>query len=144
MAEEPTTSKKSPRFDSNMSGHPVFGDLAEKLPQFRLPTFLQVLNRVRFLKKNHRFNRESSLRPIYNLVATELEAIWKDAFVVPVVNSHSLATKLEREIEKKIQYVSVRLATMVKNPEKITAQISEMKHLYSITKCKCFLKTTHR
>ena len=144
MAEEPTTSKKSPRFDSNMSGHPVFGDLAEKFPQFRLPTFLQVLNRVRFLKKNQLSNRESTLRPIYNLVASELDTLWNDAFVVPVINSHSLATKLEREIEKKIDFVSRRITTMVNHPEKITAQISEMKHLYSITNCKCFLKATHR
>ena len=143
MAEEPTTSK-SPRFDSNMMGHPVFGDLAEKLPQFRLPTFLQVLNRVRFLKKNQLSNRESSLRPIYNLVASELDTIWNDAFVIPVINSHSLATKLEREIEKKFQFVSTRMSSFVKNPEKITAQISEMKTLLSITKCTCFLKATHR
>ena len=144
MAEAPTTTSKSPRIDSNMMGHPVFGNLLENpLPQNRFPSYLQVLNRVRFLK-SQRSHRLDPVRPIYNLVGNELSTIWKDAFVVPVVNSHSLATKLEREIEKKIQYVSVRLATMVKNPEKVTAQISEMKTLFSITKCTCFLKATHR
>ena len=144
MAEVPTTSK-APRFDSNMMGHPVFGDLAEKLPQFRLPTFLQVLNRVRFLKSIQQ-NRLDSLRPIYNVVANELSSIWTEAFVVPVPTNQNLATRLEREIEKKLLSVRSNLSKIVdpKHPEKKTAQLSEMNKVFSITKCKCFLKKEHR
>ena len=144
MAEDPpTTSKKSPRMDHNMMGHPVFGDLVEKFPVFRFPTFLQVLNRVRFLK-NQQVNRLDSFRPIYNLVACELDSIWNEAFVVPVVNSHALATKIEKEIEKKLKYVRSNLATITNHPEKLTAQLSEMKKVFNITKCTCFLNVTHR
>ena len=147
MAENPPkTSKKSPRMDHNMMGHPVFGDLVEKFPEFRFPTFLQVLNRVRFLKKNQHLNRLDSFRPIYKLVACELDTIWNEAFVVPVVNSHSLATKIEKEVEKKLKFVTGNLAKILNpnHPEKLTAQLSEMKKVFNITKCTCFLNVTHR
>ena len=144
MAEDKPTTSKS-RLDSNMTGHPVFGDPLEKLPQFRLPTFLQLLNRARFLKKTQHLNREDSLRPtVYNVVASELETVWMEAFVVPVIDYKSLAGKLQREIEAKLKYVSKNRAKIVNHPEKLTAEVSEMKKLYSITKCTCFLKATHR
>ena len=73
MAEDPSTPTSS-RLDSNREDHPVFGKLMEELPKFRLPTFLQVLNRTRFLK-SQMVNRQAPLHPIYQLVASELEAI---------------------------------------------------------------------
>ena len=143
MAEEtpPTTSKS--RMDSNRMGHPVFGDPLEKFPQFRLPTFLQLVNRARFLKKTELSNREDSLRPIYNTIASELETIWKEAFVVPVIDFQPLAQKLQKEIEKEIKHVS-KNRTTIALPEKLTAYLSGVKKLFSITKCNCFLKATHR
>ena len=143
MAEEtpPTTSKS--RMDSNRMGHPVFGDLLEKFPGNRLPTFLQVLNRVRFLKSQASSPRDP-LRGIYNLVATELSTIWMEAFVVPILNIHNLTTNLQTNIEKKINSVRQHFGRIVNSPEKLTAEISEMKTVYSITKCRCFLKTQHR
>ena len=147
MAEDPTNSKtpKSARMDTNTNGHPLFGDLVETFPQYRFPTFLQVLNRVRFLKSIQQ-NRLDSLRPIYNVVANELSSIWTEAFVVPVPTNQNLATRLEREIEKKLLNVRSNLSKIVdpKHPEKKTAQLSEMNKVFSITKCKCFLKKEHR
>ena len=144
MAEAPTTTSKSPRIDSNMMGHPVFGNLLENpLPQNRLPTYLQVLNRVRFLK-SQRSHRLDPVRPIYNLVGNELSTIWKDAFVVPVLNPVPLATKLERDIEKKINSVSSNISRIVNNPQKLETELSEMKKVFSISKCRCFLQTKHR
>ena len=149
MAEETTSSKtpRPPRLDANSMGHPVFGDLLAEFPKHRLPTFLQVLNRVRYFKSRPR-NREDPLRSIYKLVAKELSLIWKESFVVPVIGDHNLVTKLETEIEKKLNYVRGTLSRIVdvNRPEKLTAQLSEMKTVYSISKCSCFLKktVTHR
>ena len=112
MSEETKSPKPSrpPRMDSNSMGHPVFGDLlVESFPQHRLPTFLQVLNRVRFLKKNQVSNRENPLRSIYNIVANEVSLIYKEAFVLPVLNDHSLTTKFQTDIEKKLKYVQSNL-----------------------------------
>ena len=142
MAEEKPTTLKS-RLDSNSMGHPVFGDPLDKFPQFRLPTFLQLVNRARFLKKTL-LNREDSLRPIYNTIASELETIWKEAFVVPVKDFQPLAQKLQKEIEKEIKHVSKNRAKIASPPEKLTAYLSEAKKLFSITKWTCFLKATHR
>ena len=146
MSEETNSPKTSrpPRMDSNSMGHPVFGDLlVESFSPHRLPTFLQVLNRVRFFKSQPR-NREDPLRPIYKLVASELSSIWKEAFVVPVIGDHNLATKLQTEIEKKLNHVQSVWKRLANNPEKLSAELSEMKKIYSISKCTCFLKTTHR
>ena len=143
MAEDSPPTSKSPRMDHNMMGHPVFGDyLEEKLPDVRLPTFLQVLNRVRFLKRNA--NRGDSLRSIYNIVAEEVSLIWKEAFVVPVLNNLALAQKMQTEIEQKLKHIQSTWKRIVDHPEKITVQTSEMKKVFSITKCKCFLKTEFR
>ena len=139
MSEDPPATKKS-RHDSNMMGHPIFGDLLEKLPQYRFPTFLQLLNRVRCLKSQS----SNSLRATYKLVASELAPIWKEAFVVPIITAHALATKLQTDIEKKIGDVRRHYDRIVNHPEKLTSEISEMKAVYSITKCICFLKKTHR
>ena len=145
MSEETNSPKTSrpPRIDSNSMGHPVFGDvLAENFPPHRLPTFLQVLNRVRYFKSQ--LNSGHSLRSNYNLVASELSPIWKEAFVVPIPNDFALTTKLQTEIEKKIKFIQNNLSWFGNNPEKLEAQLLEMKKVYSITKCKCFLKKTHR
>ena len=114
--------------------------MVEKFPEFRFPTFLQVLNRVRFLKKNQLVNRLDSLRPIYNLVACELDTIWNKAFVVPVLNSHSLATKIEKDIEKKLNHVSRNLTAIVNpnHPEKLTTQITDKEQNYE-TSTKIFV-----
>ena len=146
MAEDqPPRTPKSPHVDSNMMGHPVFGDLEEKFPQYRLPTFLQVLNRVRCLK-SLQGNRLDSNRTIYNIVASELSLIWKEAFVVPILDLVPLATRIGRDIEKKMLYVRSNLSKIVdpNHPEKLTAQLSEMKQVFSITKCRCFLNKEHR
>ena len=143
MAEE-TKPPNPPRLDSNSNEHPVFGNLVEKLPQYRLPTFLQLLNYARFLKGQIPIPRGGSLRPIYSQIASDLAPLWKEAFVVPVINDFSLVTKLQTEIEKKLKSVQRDLKTIVNNSQKLETQLSNLKKLFSITKCCCFLKSTHR
>ena len=142
MAEDQPTTPTSSRLDSNRDDHPVFGKLMEELPKFRLPTFLQVLNRTRFLK-SQMVNRQAPLRPIYQLVASELEAIWKSAFVVPIISTNALITKLQTEVEKKIKQIRTNL-TFYTRPEKLSTELATLKKVYNISKCKCFVNTSHR
>ena len=128
-----------------MMGHPVFGDLLEEFNQHRLPSFLQVLNHVRYLKSQGSLRLTSlELKSIYNQVANSVTEIWKSAFIVPVVNSHALSGKMQREVEKKITDIRSTLSRFISNPDKLTAELSQLNKVYNITLCKCFINAVYR
>ena len=143
-AEEPTASKSS-RVESNMQEHPVFGNLVESLPSHRLPSFLTVINYVRYLKSQET-TYHGRLRPIYNTVANDLIGIWESAFVVPVVNAHTLGGRMQSDVEKKIQQVrsSLKFFTDPKHPDRLSGELSNLKKVYNISMCKCFIKEEYR
>merc|ERR1712072_1615279 len=108
-------------------GHPVFGNLLVKLSENRLPSFLQVLNHVRYLKSQGSPRlKPVELRSIYNEVAASLSEIWKSAFIVPVISNSNLAGKLQREVEKKIQQIRSSLGRIIGSPDKLSAELSKI------------------
>ena len=137
MAEE-TRSRSSSRSrsDSNRPDHPVFGN-HEKKPlseRQRFSTYLQVVNRARFLKGQLTVKPSpSAKRGIYSVVADELISTWQSAYVGPVMAKNSLLTKLDREVEKTIH--RVRSAP----PSKPEDFLSEMGKVFNIALCKCFV-----
>ena len=135
--EEEITSPKRVRLDSNRLEHPIFGSPVEKLPSNRFPSFLQIVNNVRFLKSQ---GLMSNLE-IYKYVADDLVKTWESAYVVPIINRKTLADKLNTEVEKKMKYVTKNLDKIldVNNPEKRTNFVSEVNKVFNISKCSCFV-----
>ena len=131
--EEEITSPKKARLDSNRVDHPIFGSPMKKLPSNRFPSFLQILNHVRFLKSQHLMSKQD----IYNTVADDLIKTWESAFVVPILNKKTVSDKLKKEVEKKINHVSQKLSKILENKNDF---VSEMSKVFSITKCTCFVE----
>ena len=141
MAEESGSGSKRPRVESSMDGHPIFGDLQEKLPSKRFPTMLNVVNHVRYLKA-HRL--ADSVR-IYNSVTDHLINVWTSAYAVPLMEKESIYQSVQKYTDEKLAYV--RKTSRLLKPENSGAReslISDMKRVFVISKCKCFINAETR
>ena len=145
MAEPstPLTPKKIPRLDSSMSGHPIFGNLEETLPTRRFPSMLNVVNHVRYLKA-HRL-AGGGINGMYHSVTDHLMDVWKSAYVVPLLERNTIFSAVKKYTEEKLDYV--KKTSRLLKPESSGAReslISDMKKVFVISKCKCFVDVQSR
>lgn len=135
--------KKRPRIDSNANGHPLYGDALEKLRTDRLPTKLEVVNHVRFVKGSYSQNDLTSAVKfgIYCGVANTLLSIYKSAYI-PTFDSNPnyAATKLRVDIEKELSDFSKSSSEFLDSPEFRNLHLAELKKVFHLLiKCKCFV-----
>lgn len=143
MAEESLSgTPKRKRVDSGMEPHPIFGDVQEKLPSTRFPSMLNVVNHVRYLKAH----KLAGNIGIYNSVTDHLMAVWKSAYAVPLVERNTIYQSVQSYTEDKLAYVR-RVKSRLIKPEQSDAKeslISDMKKVFVISKCKCFVNVETR
>ena len=126
--------------------HPLYGRGLETLRDDRLPTKLEVVNHVRFLKGQY---SQNALTPtvkfgIYSSVAKTLLGIYQSAFIPSFgKNPKYAATKLQDEIEDELGYVRKNPQTVLASEESKCARLSDLNKIHHLLiKCKCFESAT--
>ena len=71
--------------------HPLFGSKQEKLPDYRFPKKIEVINHVRYNLDSKKSQNKDDKNEMLKTIATKVITIWKEAYV-----QVSFTTKLIR------------------------------------------------
>ena len=121
-----------------MNLHPIFGSKRDRLPPYKFPTRLHVLNYLRYKVDSSPNKRQTQAEKVekYNEVAKEIITIWKEAYV-PCLDENYVTKKIENEIASQITYVK-KTPRVLKSTEKKKEIYSELNKVFHIARCKCF------
>ena len=142
--DQPSTSAPSTGQNLYDDGHFVFGDTRPSLPKDRLWTKMEVLNYIRFLKKQHSKPRFSSteLNKLYQNVAKEMLPVFHEAYL-PTFNLEYSTRILRDNIEFELDQVRTNKSRLMKKGHIYEALMSRLKTFYQFSlRCQCFAKSS--